>query len=87
LLQIFFWKGGFSKLSLNIPLEVFDELTYNEKYMPRKKKSSHGKDLPNKLASNLEKTVLQYIAGKRYSPLTAPELANLLNILPAQTTI
>ncbi len=51
--------------------------------MPRKKKSSFGKDKPSKLASNLEKTILQYIAGKRYTPVDASELAEQLSIIPA----
>ena len=55
--------------------------------MPRKKKSSFGKNSPNKLASNLEKTVLQYIAGKRYTPLNASDLAEQLNIIPAHIEI
>ena len=43
--------------------------------MSSKKKSS-------KLAHNLTRTLLQYLSGKRYDPLTAEELSNHLAIAP-----
>ncbi|MBS0625339.1 MAG: VacB/RNase II family 3'-5' exoribonuclease [Verrucomicrobia bacterium] len=45
--------------------------------MSRKKKKAGSN---SKLAKNLEKTLLQYIQGKRYSPLTALELIEQLDI-------
>lgn len=48
--------------------------------MPRKKKKPSRKNQSDKLAANLEKTLLQYIAGKRYNPMSASELASQLSI-------
>ncbi|MCC6127644.1 MAG: hypothetical protein IT584_00370, partial [Chlamydiae bacterium] len=48
--------------------------------MPRKKKNPTSKKQSDKLAANLEKTLLQYIAGRRYNPMSASELADQLSI-------
>ena len=49
--------------------------------MSRKKNTSQGRGkTTNKLAQNLQKTLLQYIEGKRYTPLTASELITQLDI-------
>ena len=46
--------------------------------MSIKKKSSK----PNKLAKNLAKTILQYVSGRRYNPMSVSELKTQLDIAP-----
>ena len=55
--------------------------------MRRKKNNSPSQGKSAKLARNLEKTLLQYIEGKRYSPLTASELCLQLDIPEMHTDL
>jgi ribonuclease R len=49
--------------------------------MPSKKRKKDNPKL-NKLANNLTRTLLQFIAGKRYEPMNSEELASQLDIAP-----
>ncbi len=54
--------------------------------MPPKKRRNHSKSKPgskqSKLTKNLTRTLMQYVSGKRYDPLTPTELSHQLAIAP-----
>jgi ribonuclease R len=55
--------------------------------MPNKKRSSPPVKKANRLKENLSRTLLQYVQGKRYEPMSPEELHEELSIAPVHTEL